>query len=252
MTRPTLPGYNRLMIQSPPPQSVAPPRLLTIAIDGPAGAGKSTVARHLAQRLSYTYIDTGAMYRAVAWAALDRGTPTDDPEAVSALAERLDIHLEPGDSDERGTRVFVDGREITDEIRTPEISSLTSPLSAIPAVRHRLVALQQRLGALGGVVMEGRDIGTVVLPDADIKVFLTATSHRRAERRRAELSERGLEMSFEELLEQIEERDQRDASRDVSPMVAASDAHVLDSDPYTADEVVERILSWHSKASERR
>jgi len=164
-----LAGYNRVMI-------AAERKTLSVAIDGPAGAGKSTVARRVAEALEYTYIDTGAMYRAVAWAVLEEGILPQESEAVSDLAERLEIHLEPG-------RVWVDGREITNFIRTPEISNLTSPLSKLPRVRARMVALQQAMARRGGVVMEGRDIGSVVLPEAEVKVFLTASPEERVRRR---------------------------------------------------------------------
>lgn len=229
----------------------APARLLTIAIDGPAGAGKSTVARKVASRLGYTYLDTGAMYRALAWAASQRDLGPSDCDAVISLARSLDIRLEPALSESHPTRVFVDGREITDEIRTPEISSLTSPISAIPEVRVLLVALQKEIAAGGGIVMEGRDIGTVVLPGADVKVFLTATTRRRAERRAAELAERGIPVEFDQLMSEIEERDTRDSARAVAPMVPAGDAVILNSDPLTADDVVEHIVRLHTDAEAR-
>jgi len=232
--------------------SCAPARLLTIAIDGPAGAGKSTVARGVAARLGYTYLDTGAMYRALAWATLNRGIDPTDHATIGALARQLDIRLQPADSELHPTRVFVDGIEITHEIRTPEISAITSPISAIPEVRTTMVALQQEMGARGGIVMEGRDIGTVVFPNADVKVFLTASSHRRAERRAAELEVRGTPIPFAQLVRDIEERDQRDSGRDVAPMVPAADAVILDSDSLSADDVVQQIVHWHREAEQRR
>lgn len=167
-----------------------------------------------------------------------------DGEAVGALAERLDVRLEPG-------RVFVAGREITPEIRTPEISSLTSSLSALPRVRTRMVALQQAMARRGGVVMEGRDIGTVVLPGAEVKVFLTASPEERVRRRQEELAERGITVPAEQLAREIAERDARDASRDVAPMRPASNAVVLDSDSLSVDEVVARILALHREAEEQ-
>jgi cytidylate kinase len=226
-------------------------RGLTIAIDGPAGAGKSTVARRVARELGYTYIDTGAMYRALAWTVHHNGIPTDNIDAIVAVADSLDVRLMPGNTEEFTTRVFVGPDEVTERIRTPAISSLTSPLSAIPGVRARMVEAQRRMGEGGGVVMEGRDIGTVVLPAADLKVFLTATPERRAKRRQMELKERGIAIPFDTLLREIEERDARDSSRDIAPMVAAADARVLDSDPLTADEVVQQIIQWHEEALAR-
>lgn len=218
---------------------------LQIAIDGPAGAGKSTVARMVARSLNYTYIDTGAMYRALAWATIEAQIGLDDQAAVCALAETLRLRLEPSAA---GLRVTVDDRDITALIRSPEISNLTSPLSAIPCVRHRMVELQRQLGANGGVVMEGRDIGTVVLPQAQVKVFLTASLDERARRREAELKARGVAVSPESLRRDIAARDARDGSRDVAPMVPASDAEILDSDTLSVDEVVREILRLSHEA----
>ena len=219
-------------------------KTLRVAIDGPAGAGKSTAARRVADALGYTYVDTGAMYRALAWAVLDTKTDAQDADAVGALAERLEVRLEPG-------RVFAGGREVTGQIRTPEISRLTSPLSALPRVRTRMVALQQAMARAGGVVMEGRDIGTVVLPDAEVKVFLTASPSERVRRRQEELEARGVPVQTEQLTQEIAERDARDAGRDVAPMRPAPDAVVLDSDTLSVEEVVERILALHREAAER-
>ena len=217
---------------------------ISVAIDGPAGAGKSTAARQVAEALGLTYIDTGAMYRAVAWAAVrDKIAPTDG-EAVCALAARLDVRLEGG-------RVLADGRDVTDEIRTPEISNLTSPLSALPCVRARLVELQRDMARRGGVVMEGRDIGTVVLPEAEVKVFLTASPAERVRRRRDELAARGIEVSAAQLKQDIAERDTRDASRDTAPMTAAADAALLVSDNLDVSEVVSRILALCRAAEEK-
>ena len=207
-----------------------------MAIDGPAGAGKSTVARQVAEALGCTYIDTGAMYRALAWAVIEAGISPTDIEAICALAARLEVRLASG-------RVFADGQDITEKIRTPEISNLTSPLSALPCVRTRLVALQREMARQGGVVMEGRDIGTVVLPDAEVKVFLTASPSERVRRRREELGAAGIALSAEQLGADIAERDARDASRDASPMVAAPDAVHLESDGMSVEEVVSRILT---------
>ncbi len=223
-------------------------RPLTIAIDGPAGAGKSTVARRVARALGYAYIDTGAMYRAVAWATLKQGVAPDDAEAVTRLTETLDIRLRPETAE---TQVLVGGENITDQIRTPDISNLTSPLSAIPGVRRRMVALQQVMGAAGGVVMEGRDIGTIVLPYADVKVFLTASLEKRAERRQAELAARGANIALDMLRADIATRDARDGGRDIAPMVPAPDATILDSDCLRLDDVVATILRLCREATTR-
>jgi cytidylate kinase len=220
-------------------------KTLRVAIDGPAGAGKSTVARRVADALGYAYVDTGAMYRALAWAVLDAGIEADEGEAVCALAERLDVRLEAGG------RVLVDGRDVSGEIRTPQISSLTSPLSALPCVRTRMVALQQAMARRDGVVMEGRDIGTVVLPDAEVKVFLVASLGERVRRRREELTAAGYAPSAETLTRDMADRDARDAARDVAPMRAAPDAVTLDSDSLTVEAVVTRILALCADAEGR-
>ena len=212
---------------------------LQIAIDGPAGAGKSTVARRVAQELGLTYVDTGAMYRALAWAVLLNNIDPEDADAVTRLAQSLEVELQ---TTADGTLAAVNGRDVSDAIRTPEISNLTSPLSALPGVRAEMAGRQKRMGAAGGVVMEGRDIGTVVMPDAPVKVFLTASPERRARRRFLELAEKGLAPDEQTLLREIQMRDARDGSRDTAPMVAAPDALILDTDDLTADEVVARIV----------
>jgi cytidylate kinase len=218
---------------------------LSIAIDGPAGAGKSTVARRVAEALGYTFVDTGAMYRAVAWAVRDREIDAQNAQDVTRLAERLEIQLTPDG------RVLADGHDITTEIRSPAISNLTSPLSAIPGVRDRMSTLQKEMGARGGVVMEGRDIGTVVLPHAEVKVFLTASSSSRARRRHEELLGRGIVNSLADLERDIRERDARDASRDTAPMFAAPDAMTINTETLSAEEVVARILELYREAQRR-
>ncbi len=244
MTIAASPGYNAPMIAAEP--LLTEPKMLKktlrVAIDGPAGAGKSTVARRVALRLGCTYIDTGAMYRALAWAVLDAHVAPDDAGAVCALAGRLDVRLEPDG------RVLVDGQDVAGEIRTPEISNLTSPLSALPCVRTRMVALQRAMERRGGIVMEGRDIGTVVLPDAEVKVFLVASLAERVRRRGEELAATGSAPTPEVLARDIAERDARDAARDVAPMVAAPDAVTLDSDGLDVNAVVDKILALCAKA----
>jgi cytidylate kinase len=213
---------------------------LTIAIDGPAGAGKSTVAKAVAAALGYTYLDTGAMYRAAAWKGLQAGVPLEDEEGTIRLVEKMRIAFAPGP--DGGQRVMVDGEDVTEAIRSPEVTRLSSPVSAIPGVRRVLVAQQQAMGAGGGVVMEGRDIGTVVFPDAEVKVFLTASDEERARRRCAELQAKGQTATVEEILKQQRERDARDSSRADSPLKPAPDAITIVSDGIPVEGVVERIL----------
>ena len=210
-----------------------------VAIDGPVGAGKSTVARGVAQRLRFRYVDTGAMYRSVAWAVLQRGVSLSDERAVTALARsvRIDFVTDP-----LGQRVLVDGVDVTKAIRTPQVSDGASIVSVYPGVREAMVTIQRRMGVDGGVVMEGRDIGTVVFPDAEIKVFLDASLDERARRRFEELKARGAGVDLESVRKAEEERDRRDRTRNHSPLRAAPDAVVIDSTGVPADEVVARIV----------
>ena len=216
---------------------------LTIAIDGPAGAGKSTVARRVAAALQLTYIDTGAMYRAVAWKALQTGVATTDAEALANLAQSLNLRFSSLTPDMRQT-VQVDGADVTDAIRTPQVSSVTSTISAFPALRRVIVAQQRRLGQVDarGVVLEGRDIGTVVFPDAQVKIFLTASDEERARRRVEDLQAKGMAVDYAQTLAEQRERDNRDSQRADSPLIAASDAILLNTDGLSIAQVVERIL----------
>jgi cytidylate kinase len=218
----------------------------TIAIDGPAASGKSTVGELLAQRLGYLYFDTGVMYRAVTWAALDRGIPIEDEAAVVALAGNLHIDVSPPTAgDGRQYTVLADGVDITWEIRTPAVNANVSPVSAYPGVRREMVRQQRRVAQGGRVVMVGRDIGTVVLPDADLKIYLDASVEERARRRWQEELARGDESDYEAVLASMRRRDEIDSNRDVSPLRAAEDAMVLDSTALTIEEVttaVERLI----------
>ncbi len=221
---------------------------IVIAIDGPSGSGKSTVARAVAERLGYLYVDSGAMYRAVALRAREESIPPDAVGLLTALAGRMQIDLKRNSS---GVRILVDDRDITDAIRTPEISHLASLVAVLPPVRERLVAQQQRIGAAGGVVMEGRDIGSVVFPHAELKIFLDATPDERARRRHTQHLEQGIESSLEKTKKEVEERDRRDSTRTVSPLVQASDAVYLDSTALTAADVVDVIIRLAEKKTGR-
>jgi cytidylate kinase len=213
---------------------------LIIAIDGPSGAGKSTLGRMLARSLKLLYLDTGAMYRAAALAVLRAGVSTKDAAAVASVTARANINL-AGDPD--SLRVTLDGRDVSDEIRTEEVSQNASVISTIPEVRRTLVQRQREMGAQGGVVLDGRDIGTVVFPDADVKFFLTAQPAARARRRYDEERVRARDVSFEQTLEDINRRDRRDSTRETSPLAIADDAIVLDSTELSIEEVYERMMN---------
>ncbi len=210
-----------------------------VAVDGPVGAGKSTVARALAQRLGYRYVDTGAMYRSVAWQAAQQGISLHDKLAVTGVARRLRIEFVPGPGRQR---VLVDGEDVTEAIRSPEISEGASIVSAVPGVRKALVALQRHMGSGGGVVMEGRDIGTVVFPDAEAKIYLDASLDERARRRHEELRMQGSTAGYEEVRHALRERDRRDSTRAHSPLRRAADAVVIDSTGMSVEQVVDEIL----------
>lgn len=211
---------------------------LVVAIDGPAGAGKSTVAQLVAKELGYTYIDTGAMYRAVAWKVLQQGGEVTD-EKILAVVSDIDVDL----SYENGkTTVRVDGQDVTSEIRTPEVSHIVSKVAALGPVREKMVDLQRKMAERGGVLMDGRDIATNVLPGADVKIYLTASIAERANRRYKELREKGLAVDLADIEHDIAARDKADMEREISPLVQADDATLLDTTGMTIPEVVARII----------
>ncbi len=221
-------------------------RKLTIAIDGPAGSGKSTVARQVADMLGYLYLDSGAMYRALALKALERGLSLDDEPGLAALARATHIELKPATPEQAAAgvknRVFLDAREVTSEIRTEKVAEAASRLATLAGVRQVLVAEQQKAGAGSGIVMEGRDIGTVVFPRAELKIFLDASPEVRAERRWKEHQDKGDSFNLAQVLEEVRERDRRDRERKVSPLVRAADAVLVDNTAMDAEETARLIV----------
>jgi cytidylate kinase len=219
---------------------------LTIAIDGPAGSGKSTVARRVAALLGYLYLDSGAMYRAVALKALQRNIPLDDEAKLESLARETHIELKAPTAEQEfaglKNRVFLDGREVTEEIRTGDVAQAASRLATIAGVREVLVAEQQHAGAGGGVVMEGRDIGTVVFPNAELKIFLDASPEMRAQRRWEEHQEKGESLTLLAVLLEVRQRDKRDRERQVSPLVRAKDAVLVDNTAMGIEETARLIV----------
>jgi len=212
---------------------------MKIAIDGPAGAGKSTLARALASRLGYIYIDTGAMYRALAWKALQAGLDLNDATALSTLAAGLDLTF---DKQEGEQRLICQGEDITDIIRSPQISAVVSQVAAHPQVRNIMVRKQQRMASAGRVVMGGRDIGEQVLPDADFKFFVTADLQERVQRRLREMESRGYQVDSEAILHDMRNRDLMDSARSVGALKILPDSIVIDTSAYNADEVLAQIL----------
>jgi cytidylate kinase len=206
-----------------------------VTIDGPAGAGKSSAARELARRLGFKLLDTGAMYRALAWAVREAGLPAEESPALAALLARTRVELD-------GERVLVDGRDVTRLIRTPEIGELTSVLSAFRMVREKMTPLQRALAADGGVVLEGRDTGSVVCPDAEVKFYLDAAPEARARRRQQELAARGITLDLATVRDEVSRRDRQDGGRSLAPTTVPPGAIVVDSTSLPPDQVVERLL----------
>ena len=218
--------------------------VINIAIDGPAGAGKSTAARRAAEKLGFIYVDTGALYRTVGVAALRRGIPTDDAKNVASMLPEIKIELIFSDGIQH---VILNGEDVSTDIRLPEASMAASNVSAIPAVRAFLFGLQKDMAKNNSVIMDGRDIGTVILPNAQLKIFLTASAEVRAKRRFDELNEKGTPVPFDSLLDEIKQRDYNDSHRAAAPLKAAEDAVLIDSSDMTLDEVVGTIVSLAEK-----
>lgn len=224
----------------------------TIAIDGPAASGKSTLGKKLADKLGYLFFDTGVMYRAVTWIALQKNINLNNASALTDLAEQTDIDVRPASkSDGRSYDVLVDGQDITWDIRRPEVDANVSLVSSYPGVRKALTAQQRKIGMRGKVVMVGRDIGTVVLPEAGLKVYLDASVEERARRRYEELRQRGEDAKVDEILTAMRKRDRIDSTRQFAPLRPADDAIILDSDQLNADQVLERIIQFLNQDTAR-
>ena len=213
--------------------------IYNIAIDGPAGAGKSTIARRVARELSFIYVDTGAMYRAMALYLLRREVNRDDTEQIGNICQDAEISIEYQNGEQI---VLLNGENVNSYLRTEEVGNMASVSSAVPRVREKLLSLQRKLAKDMSVVMDGRDIGTTILPDADVKIYLTASSLTRARRRYLELQEKGTVCNLDDIQKDIEERDQRDMNREISPLRQAKDAVLVDSSDLTIQQVVDRIL----------
>lgn len=225
----------------PATSGASSPACRTIAIDGPVAVGKTSVGRLLAQRLGYLFVDTGAMYRALTWKALQNGINPNDETALASLAFQTSIQLLPADTNKCGYRVLVDGKDVTDEVRTAAVESSVSLVSSVPAVRRTLVAKQRQLARESRVIMVGRDIATVVLPDADLKVFLTASPQERAQRRYRELKDAGKQPDFESVLRELKARDNIDSTRSDSPLKPDAKSQMVETDGLSLEEVVDRI-----------
>jgi cytidylate kinase len=222
------------------PDTAPVPRALIIAIDGPSGAGKGTVARRVAEALGYRHVDTGAMYRAVGWKARHEGVAIDDEAAVGELAGRAEMHVEGG---VEGGIVTIDGHDVTRAIRTPEIDRVATLVARLPAVRQALVRRQRAMGAAGGVVMEGRDIGTVVFPEADVKIYLDASADERARRRANDPAHTGGQIGHTAVADAIAARDLSDTTRPISPLLASAEAVRIDTTGLSIEEVFDRVVA---------
>ena len=214
-------------------------RLKVVAVDGPAGAGKSTVSKLVAGRCDLTYIDTGAMYRAVALNVLEKKLPLTE-EGIIEAARDVEIDQQSVDG---LTKTYLDGRDVSTEIRTPEVSKIVSPVAKVGFVRQRLTELQRKMAERGGVIMDGRDIGTVVLPNADVKIFLTASVEERARRRYEELKAKGFDVELSAIEKDIATRDKTDSEREIAPLKQADDAVLIDSTAMTIDEVTNKLIA---------
>ena len=224
---------------------------MIVAIDGPYGAGKSTIAKIVAKTVGFSCLDTGAMFRSIAVLALEKGISLDDDAALGALATENEIAFTFDDNEERTQHVFIAGKEVTSAIRTAEVDKAVSPVSAAPSVRAALLEQQRRIGNAGNYVVEGRDIGTTVFPQAEVKIFLTASAEERARRRVSQNEARGIgSVDYEEVLADIIRRDQADSTRAVSPLRQAEDAYLLDSSDLTIDQVVEAICCRVKQAAQ--
>ena len=224
---------------------------MIVAIDGPSGAGKSTIAKIVAKTVGFSCLDTGAMFRSIEVLALKKGISLDDDAALGALATENEITFTFDDNEERTQHVFIAGKEVTSAIRTADVDKAVSPVSAAPSVRAALLEQQRRIGNAGNYVVEGRDIGTTVFPQAEVKIFLTASAEERARRRVSQNEARGIgSVDYEEVLADIIRRDQADSTRAVSPLRQAEDAYLLDSSDLTIDQVVEAICSRVKQAAQ--
>ena len=223
--------------------------MISVAIDGPSGAGKSTVSRSVAKTFGFIYVDTGAMYRTIGLAAYRKGLDTKDKPSIIGILPELNIELKYNDENEQ--RMYLNGEDVSADIRLPDISMCASNVSAMPEVRAYLMDMQRQMAKRYDVIMDGRDIGTVILPDADVKIFLTASAEERAKRRYNELIAKGIETSFEEVLEDMKKRDAQDSSRKTAPLKPADDAVVLDTSDMSFDESISAVCKLISEKTGR-